>query len=525
MRQLKDGVEGIQDSSQFRLFLTTMSKFHEYSVGNLILIAIQKPSATRVAGFNTWKDLGRWVKKGEKGIAILAPVMPPKPKKEEVEEEEEEELALTPVYFKVVHVFDIRQTEGKPLPEFDVPVLTGDANEALFEKAMNLAKSQGLDVSFELRPNQDPSIKGQFSGRSIWVKPDEPRAQQLKSLLHEMAHYYSEGVFRIPRRDAETIAESAAFAVGAHYGFDSGVRSFPYVALWAQDKKVLQANLTNIRKVTNVILERLEKEQGVISPQTKYWVRIKDPGSTSLTPGSIIPYEKFERENKMAIERKGKTASIETRYRYGSGNGQPYQPQTQFIRVGDRVKYIGSSKYRYEGWPEGAWLQFGSQGTVIEYFPELPALPSMNIESIPAYAVVSWDNRGQTAIDAEYEGKDWERIGNIEFLARTEGDPISKFCCRQCGECAPKELLEEGRFLDRISWLRHHYMEKHPGMWGKVGQLPAIIPTEPTPRLRRESDLEYIADSSEYLAQTIDTSGYRESLDKSFTEAIARLRK
>jgi len=91
------------------------------------------------------------------------------------------------------------------------------------------------------------------------VRPEEPRAQQLKTLVHEIAHYYSEGVFRIPRQDAETIAESAAYVVGAHYGFDTGVRSFPYVALWAQDKKVLDQNLSSIRDVATRILNDLEK--------------------------------------------------------------------------------------------------------------------------------------------------------------------------------------------------------------------------------------------------------------------------
>ena len=104
LKQLKEGVEGVQSSHNFRQFLLTMSKFHDYSIGNLILIAMQRPDATRVAGFNTWKDLSRWVKKGEKGIAILAPVMPPKPKPEEEEEETEEELR--PVHFKVVYVFE-----------------------------------------------------------------------------------------------------------------------------------------------------------------------------------------------------------------------------------------------------------------------------------------------------------------------------------------------------------------------------------------------------------------------------------
>jgi len=159
-------------------------------------------------------------------------------------------------------VSDLSQTEGKPLPEFEVPVLTGEANEELFSNVMALATKQGLTVSFEPRPDQDPGVKGEYFGKSIWVKPDEPRAQQLKTLLHETAHYFSEGVFQIPRRDAETIAESAAFVVGAHFGFDSGIRSFPYVALWAQDKKVLEQNLAAIRKVSSTILDGLEKHSG-----------------------------------------------------------------------------------------------------------------------------------------------------------------------------------------------------------------------------------------------------------------------
>jgi hypothetical protein len=172
-------------------------------------------------------------------------------------------IEATPAYFKVVYVFDVSQTEGKELPEFEVPVLTGEANEELFSKVLALARSEGLTVSFEPRPYEDPSLKGQYFGKSIWVRPEESRAQQLKTLLHEVAHYFSEGVFHIPRRDAETIAESAAFAVGAHFGFDTGVRSFPYVALWAQDKKVLEENLTAIRRVSVAMLESLEKVPAV----------------------------------------------------------------------------------------------------------------------------------------------------------------------------------------------------------------------------------------------------------------------
>lgn len=143
--------------------------------------------------------------------------------------------------------------------------------------------------------------------------------------------------------------------------------------------------------------------------------------------------------------------------------------ESQFIEVGDRVRYIGTSKYRDETWPEDAWLEYGVTGTVTENHPRLPAF--RDIEAIEAWATVTWDFNGETAIEAESEGDRWERIGSINLLAKTEGDPISKYCCSQCGECAPEELLEEGRFLDRINWLRQHYEERHPGMWGEMSPM------------------------------------------------------
>jgi len=269
LKRLKEGVDSIQQSETFRQFLLTMSKFHDYSIGNLILIMLQKPDATRVAGFSTWKEMYRWIRKGEKGITILAPCMPPKGKRLEPadtttneQEEENKDVAteIRPIYFKVVYVFDVSQTEGKPLPEFEVPSLTGEANEDLFNSVIRLTETQGVDVSFESRPDQDPDIKGFYYGKTIWVRPEESRAQQLKTLLHEVAHYYSEGVFRIPRSDAETIAESVAFTVGAHFGFDTGTRSFPYVALWSKDKKTLEANLAAIRKVSAKIIDAFEQK-------------------------------------------------------------------------------------------------------------------------------------------------------------------------------------------------------------------------------------------------------------------------
>jgi hypothetical protein len=303
LQKLKDGVTSIQDSTLFREYLLTMSKFWNYSIGNLILIMLQKRDATRVAGFTTWKELGRFVKAGEKGIMILAPCLPPKggyeywergndkfsvryqegqwytydinekrtrggPFKSKVEAESElsdwgfykvkegpQGTYETPRYFKVVYVFDISQTTGKELPVIEVKSLTGEANPELWDKTIALLKRKNVNMSFEPRPFQDPGIKGQFMmPNDIWIRPEESPAQQLKTIIHETGHYYTESVFRISRADAETIAESVAFVVGAHFGFDSGTRSFPYVAVWSQDKKVLDKNLAAIKNISSSIL-------------------------------------------------------------------------------------------------------------------------------------------------------------------------------------------------------------------------------------------------------------------------------
>ena len=287
LARLKAGVESIQSSDTFRDFLLTMAKFHDYSIGNTILIMLQFRNATQVAGFNTWKELGRFVKAGEHGIMILAPCLPPKtytcpecgqgiggetPFRAHltgehgktdvtriVREAREGGFTGNPNYFKVVYVFDVSQTAGKELPNIEVPVLTMAANETLFTQALELCKINNLTFTNEPRPNQDPGIKGMLSGTTIWIRSEEARGQQLKTLLHELGHFYTERVFMIARTDAETIAESSSFVVAAHFGFDTGTRSFPYVATWSQDKKVLERNLTAIRSVASRMIEALEK--------------------------------------------------------------------------------------------------------------------------------------------------------------------------------------------------------------------------------------------------------------------------
>ncbi|MDD5510464.1 MAG: ArdC-like ssDNA-binding domain-containing protein [Dehalococcoidales bacterium] len=341
MNRLRQGVESIQNSDVFRQFLMTMAKFHDYSIGNQILIMLQRPAATQVAGFNTWRDLSRSVKAGEKGIMILAPCFAPGGESRWIRHDTEwairrvgerygvylvrsggadvvpptllqplydtrgqaerylhtqgamkgEERVLAPTYFKVVYVFDVSQTQGKELPRVEVPTLSGEVNEDLFNRAMALAKKNNLTVEFNPRPELSPDIKGMLSGTLIWVKGDEPRAQQLKTLLHELAHYYTERVLGIPRADAETIAESSAFVVGSHFGFDTGTRSFPYVALWSKDKSVLEKNLAAIRGVSTRMIAGIEGVEGGAS----LLVERESPQSTLITKAQLTEMFKDER--------------------------------------------------------------------------------------------------------------------------------------------------------------------------------------------------------------------------------------
>jgi len=185
-----DAVQRIQSSDEFRNYLVAMSRFHDYSWNNQLLIMLQKPDATHVAGFNAWKDMGRWVKKGETGIAIFAPIFSAREVRwvrrtdgatwqiQRVDKEwgiyregrlvdrararrdaerqlrewgaMEEKVGDVEPRFIVVYVYDISQTEGKPLPEFTVPVLTGEVNEELFARLKTLMKQKGVAVSFPL---------------------------------------------------------------------------------------------------------------------------------------------------------------------------------------------------------------------------------------------------------------------------------------------------------------------------------------------------------------------------------------
>lgn len=272
--RLRQGVRDIISSDTYRSYLLTMGKFQKYSWHNAILIYLQKPNATKVAGFVDWKNkFERFVKKGEHGISILAPRFPGKqrtlderikalgrePTPEELQDLkhqiDDEMQGIAPRSFLIVTVFDVSQTEGKPLPEMGVPVLSASPPLGLLESLHRYRIALGLTL---VELPETTSAMGNFTGSTIGLKAHIPLGQQVKTLAHELAHAVTHKSFGMSYATGEVLAESISYVVCGHFGFDTGVRSFVYVALWAKDEKVLYSNMATISKVAGAIIDALE---------------------------------------------------------------------------------------------------------------------------------------------------------------------------------------------------------------------------------------------------------------------------
>jgi antirestriction protein ArdC len=218
LARLEQAVSAIHDSETFRRYLETQARFHRYSFANTLLILLQRPDASQVAGFQAWKRLGRQVRRGEKGIAIVVPHVR-KARDEGSEDGEERRVAG----FGMGYVFDISQTDGEPLPTVAVPVLEGEEGQALYDRLAGLVARENLILERQPAEVIQDGVMGFYlptSGRIV-VREAAP-LQMTKTLAHELGHHFS-GRYDT-RAESETIAESVAFVVCAHHGLDSATR-------------------------------------------------------------------------------------------------------------------------------------------------------------------------------------------------------------------------------------------------------------------------------------------------------------
>jgi hypothetical protein len=238
-------------------YLTAMGRFHNYSFGNILEIARQKPDATRVAGLYAWNQLKRRVKKGERGIRILAPVIGIKRKKdEEAEKDIRIQNHAVLVGFRSAYVFDVSQTDGEELPELSTKV-SGDVGERR-ERLIDFIMAQGIQLEF--KESIAPALGASYGGKIVLL-PGQSTAEEFLTLVHELSH---EMLHKADRRTAttkivrETEAEAIAFVVGKAIGLDTGRVSADYIHLYHGNAALLAESLEVIQRTSAVILSALE---------------------------------------------------------------------------------------------------------------------------------------------------------------------------------------------------------------------------------------------------------------------------
>ena len=279
--RLEQGVKEIFTSERYTEYLDTMSKFHNYSFNNTLLITMQKPEATLVAGYQAWqKKFNRHVKRGEKGIQIIAPA--PIREKQEIEkidpvtkepvigedgQPETEIVEMVIPRFRVITVFDVSQTEGEPIADLDVPELTGSVQfyDTFMQALQNISP-----VPIRMM-NVEGEAKGYYhqTEKYIAIQEDMSNVQTMKTGVHEVSHALlhdrevmdAEGVLK-DRTTKEVEAESIAYIVCNHFGLDTSEYSFTYIASWCESKdmKALRASMDTIRKTSAEIIGNIETQ-------------------------------------------------------------------------------------------------------------------------------------------------------------------------------------------------------------------------------------------------------------------------
>ena len=282
--KLEQGIRDVYSSDKWMNWLDTMSKFHRYSANNSLLISMQNPAATLVAGYKAWeKNFERHVLKGEKGIQILAP-SPKKIKQKQPKTDIEtgelvidqngnpviEEVTITINSYRPVTVFDVSQTEGKELPKLTETLVGSVADYDDYISALKELSPVPIEFAEINEGNADKSLKGYFSSKAQIIKVQEAlsEVQTVKTLVHEIAHAqlhdYSKGdwedMAKLDRSTKEVQAESVAYTVCKHFGIDTSGYSFAYVATWSRDKELmeLKASMEVIQRTSSEFIIAIE---------------------------------------------------------------------------------------------------------------------------------------------------------------------------------------------------------------------------------------------------------------------------
>jgi antirestriction protein ArdC len=244
IRELAKETDIARVSAEMQRYLDMCSKFHQYSPFNVWLILMEKPTASVVAGFHKWITMKRYVRKGEHGIAILAPVFVP-------DENENGEQVEKLVGFKTVYVFDISQTDGEPLPE-PPNWKSPEQNALLTERLLDFTASKGIIVKVKYLPGETQGIS---LGGTIILSPQAGTKTLIHEIAHELLHHKQSEVTSQTIRELE--AEAVAYVVGKHFGMD-GLSSPNYVALYDVTADMIMQHMERIRSTAAEVIKAIE---------------------------------------------------------------------------------------------------------------------------------------------------------------------------------------------------------------------------------------------------------------------------
>lgn len=267
IKKLAEATDATAKSEQFRAWLRMTGKFHKYSWSNQMLIWCQRSDAENVAGYQTWKSLGRHVKKGAKGIPILAPIVRKIKDNDDDAEKKPALQSMRAVGFRTVFVFDIADTEGESLPELG-PHRATSGGEAVLLKLEAAARSLGITVRYEAIGN---GANGCSSGGVVLVEESLTPTERAGTLAHELAHEclhqgaHKQQAPKKSKEQRELEAEATSFAVLDHFGIEQP--SSIYLAAWSADAESLTASLATIRNAVATILDAAEKAAQTEQPE------------------------------------------------------------------------------------------------------------------------------------------------------------------------------------------------------------------------------------------------------------------
>jgi hypothetical protein len=249
LKDLASMTEEARNSADVLMYLDFLSKFHNYSFYNTLSIFFHCPTATHVAGFAAWKKLGRYVKKGESGIPILAPCFKKKTRVEANGEEKEEKIIS---FFRVVYVFDVSQTEGEELPE--APITANCSDKGLLPILEEIVEKRGVSLSYKTLTG---SHHGTSYGGQIDVDDRLESGGKVAVIIHELAHeLLHQNGRRVSRKQAETEAEAVSYVVSAYFGLKTA--SANYLALWNVPKDQITDSFQHIHQVAVELIRDIQ---------------------------------------------------------------------------------------------------------------------------------------------------------------------------------------------------------------------------------------------------------------------------